>query len=152
MKPKIPRPKKFDDLKFQSLINSLTPYMDGKKFEKLCQPIVSFILTEYEHFERVIKGPNFQGTPFDFLGFKAGRPYIIEFKGSLESFNTPGETQKNRLKEILAEIKGLHIALIQVKLRKAEYRMFYYEQMPLLFEGEKAPIQPIIDWVKKHII
>ena len=100
---------------------------------------------------QVEKGPDYNGTPFDFFGYKDSKPYIIEFKGSLNSFNTPGETQKNRLQELLKRLDGLNIALLQVKIRKAQYRIFYNQQMTLLFDGAKAPLKPIESWLIERI-
>jgi len=146
-----PLPKKFNISKHKKIIESLSENMDEIKFEKLCEPIVFDILENYEGFEEIEKGPEIRGTPFDFLGCKEGNPFIIEFKGSLNRFNSPGETQKRRMQEILKHIKGLNIALLQVKLKKAEYRVFYSEDMNILFNGGKAPIKPIVDWIKKRL-
>jgi len=117
--------KGFDDTKHRAVISQLQEHMDLREFEKACYPIVVDILKSYEGFERVEKGPKFTGTPFDFFGFKNGEPYIIEFKGSLHYFNPPRGTQKRRMQELLTKIKGLRIALLQVKLKKAsiEYYM-----------------------------
>lgn len=91
-------PKKFDARKHKKIISQLREHMDLKKFEEMCCPIAIDILQNYEGFAKVEKGPKFTGTPFDFFGFKNGEPYIIEFKGSLNYFNSPGETQKWRMK------------------------------------------------------
>ena len=109
------------------------------------------ILQSYEGFENVEKGPNFLGTPFDFFGFKDGSPYIIELKSSLNHFNAPGETQKRRLKELLERMEGLKAAILQVKLRKGEYRIFYHEDMEILFQERKAPLEPIEDWIRDRL-
>ncbi|GAH83131.1 unnamed protein product, partial [marine sediment metagenome] len=53
--------------------------------------------------------PDFTGTPFDFFGFKDGEPYIIEMKCSLKTFNTPGETQKRRMGELVSKVRGLKV-------------------------------------------
>jgi hypothetical protein len=119
-----PSPKSFDVEPYREIVSELREEMDGKVFESRCRPIVLDILSSYEGFSSVQKGPDFQGTPFDFLGFKDGKPYIIEFKGSLDYFHTPGETQKKRLREILQTIEGLQVALLQVKVRKGLYRIF----------------------------
>lgn len=146
-----PTPKEFDNSKYAEVIASLSKNMSEVEFELLTEVVVPDILENYEYFNGVIKGPDYRGTPFDFLGFKGGKPYIIEFKGSLRNFNTPGETQKRRLLEILNQVEGLHIALLQVKLKKSQYRIFYDEEMELLFKGKSAPIEPVIEWIIKNI-
>lgn len=102
MKPK-PVGKPFDTGKYTDIINSLEKNMSEIKFERLSEVVVPDILQNYEGFSRIIKGPDFRGTPFDFFGYKNDQPYIIEYKGSLNSFNTPGETQKRRLQEVLCQ-------------------------------------------------
>jgi len=153
MKHKKPDPKQFDCSKYKKMIESLSENMSELKFEHISEIVVPDILENYEGFEKTIKGPNYRGAPFDFLSFKNGQPYIVEYKGSLKSFNSPDETQKRRLKEILStdSLKNLHVALLQVKLSKSQYRIFYDEEMSHLFNGKNAPLEPIVDWLKKHI-
>jgi len=145
------KPKKFDTEKFSAITKSLFKNMDGKEFEKRCEPIVMEILRKYEGFEKVVKGPNFRGTPFDFFGFRNDRPYMIEFKGSLDYYNSPDETEKRRLKEILERFEGLGVALLQVKLHDGVYRIFYDEDLSELFKGRKVPTEPIISWIEENI-
>jgi hypothetical protein len=116
-----PKPKKFDLNPHRERIGHLHEQTPGKEIEDACTDLVIDILTNYEGFEHVEKGPDFIGTPFDFFGYKEGQPYIIEFKGSLNTFNTPGETQKNRLQELLRRIDNLKVSLLQVKLKKAQF-------------------------------
>ena len=146
-----PIAKQFDTSGYSELIDKLDKNMSKIKFEKLSEVVVPDILEKYENFKGVIKGPANRGTPFDFFGFKEGNPYLIEFKGSLHNFNTPGETQKRRLQEILSQIEGLRIVLLQVKLLEAKYRIFYDEEMELLFKGKPAPIEPIIKWIRSKL-
>jgi len=146
-----PKPKEFDVDKHSESISKLTENMSEKEFEQACEPVALNILQNYENFERVEKGPNFGGTPFDFFGFKDGSFYIIELKSSLNHFNAPGETQKRRLKELLKSIKGIKIALLQVKLNKGEYRIFFNEDMEVLFQERRVPLEPIQDWIKKRL-
>jgi hypothetical protein len=146
-----PKPKEFDVDKHNESISELTENMSEKEFEQACEAVALDILQNYENFERVEKGPNFRGTPFDFFGFKNGSPYIIELKGSLNRFNSPGETQKRRLEELLRNIKGLKVALLQVKLRKGEYRIFYEEDMEILFQNRRAPLEPIEEWIRERL-
>lgn len=146
-----PTPRTFDTTRHYDLINSLSEDMKGLEFERLCKPIVYDILQNYEKFRKIEKGPNFIGTPFDFFGFKDDIPYIIEFKGSLHNFNSPGGIQKRRMKELLKRIKGLRVALLQVKLRKSQYRIFYNDDMNILFHSKEAPIEPIVDWINMRV-
>ena len=146
-----PKPKTFNVDKHERLISGLTDNMSEKEFEKACEAVAVDILQNYENFKRVEKGPSFRGTPFDFFGFKNGSPYIIELKGSLNSFNAPGETQKRRLKELLKSVKDLKVALLQVKLRKGQYRIFYDDDMEILFEERRAPLEPIEEWIRDRM-
>ena len=146
-----PIAKQFDAKGYTKTIEKLDKNMSELEFERLSEVVVPDILENYENFTGVIKGPDFKGTPFDFFGFKQGNPYIIEFKGSLNNFNTPDETQKRRLQEILTQIEGLHIVLLQVKLKESQYRIFYDEEMDLLFKGKLAPLESIIEWIKTRI-
>lgn len=151
MKSKRPRPKRFDDYKYRAIIDQLHERMPGKELEGHCTIIVEDILINYEGFEWIEKGPEFRGTPFDFFGLKNGAPYIIEMKASLKSFNAPGETQKWRMRELLRRIEYLNIALVQLKLRKAQYRIFYDQDMEILFNGNKAPLEPIEAWIRERL-
>lgn len=152
-KTKAPTPqiKDFDSSRYKDIINGLRKHMPEKQFEEACSDIVRYILQDYEGFEKVIEGPNFRGTPFDFFGFRYGAPYVIEFKGSLSQFNLPGETQKRRLQILLNRVEGLRVALLQVKLKKAQYRIFYDKDLYPLFFGPKAPIKPIEKWVRDRM-
>jgi hypothetical protein len=150
MTTKRPKPKSFDTTKHQKMIKKLDANMSELEFERASEVVVYDILQNYEGFARVEKGPDYRGTPFDFFGFKDGAPYMIEFKGSLKSFNAPGETQKRRLKEILNVIEGLNVALLQAKLLKGQYRIFYNEEMEILFRKRHAQIEPIVDWIRKR--
>jgi len=146
-----PTPKKFDNSQYQEIIGNLSANMSELEFERQSEVVVYDILENYEEFDGVEKGPNFRGTPFDFFGFKNRAPYVIEYKGSLKSFNTPGETQKRRLQELLEQVSGLNVVLLQVKLVKGQYRILYNEEMEILFQGKRAPMEPIVDWVKSQM-
>jgi hypothetical protein len=148
---KVFSPKEFDAEKHKEIISKLRPHMDLKKFEEMCCPIAKDILQNYESFAKVEEGPKFIGTPFDFFGFKNGEPYIIELKCSLKYFHTPRETQKRRMQELLKKIKGLRIALLQVKLEKAQYRILYNDEMDILFNGAEAPLEPIEKWLRNRM-
>ena len=152
MKSSLPlNPKEFDAKKHEKIISQLSEHMDLKEFEELCSPIAKDILQNYEGFAKVEEGPKFTGTPFDFFGFKNDEPYIIELKSSLKYFHTPRETQKRRMLELLNKIKGLRIALLQVKLRKAQYRILYNDEMDILFNGAEAPLEPIEKWLRNRM-
>ena len=144
-------PKEFDAEKHKKLVSELRQHMDFKEFEELCSPIAKDILENYEGFEKVKKGPQFTGTPFDFFGFKDYEPYIIELKCSLKYFHTPSETQKRRMEELLNKIIGLRIALLQVKVGKAQYRILYNDEMDDLFNGIEAPLEPIEKWLRNKM-
>lgn len=146
-----PKPKDFDSSKYREVINSLSKSMQEKEFEEACKDIVIDILENYEKFETIIDAniaKEFYNPPFDFLAFKDNLPYIIEFKGSLDNFNSPKETQKRRLKELLKKIEGLNVVLLQVKLKRSQYRILYNEEMNLLFDGNPFPIEPINNIIK----
>ena len=149
--PHRPRAKEFNLLPHRKIMSKIHKDMPGKELERLCVDIALDILRSYEGFTKTQKGPNFQGTPFDFFGFKNGAPYLVEFKASLNSFHSPGETQKRRLQELLHRIRGLRVALLQMKLEKSSYRIFYDDEMNLLFYGPKAPIEPIEKWIRERM-
>jgi len=151
---RIPEIRIFDNKKYSDIIESLTEHMNGKEFENSCERIVRDILEKHENFtkiENVNIVSGFTNPPFDFFGLKNGKPYVVEFKGSLNNFNSPGETQKRRLKELLERIEELNIALIQVKLRKSEYRIFYNDEMNLFFDGKQMPLEPVEAWLRIRI-
>ena len=143
--------KEFDASRHRILIDSLTSAIRAKEFEIACEPIVRDILANYEGFKSVEKGPSFNGTPFDYFGFRSGMPYIIELKSSRHQFNLPHETQRQRMEQLLAAVPKLHIALLQVKVLDGVYQMLYDDQVTCYFSGKKAPMEPIIDWVSQHL-
>lgn len=150
----LPRLKTFESSQYEEIVNTLDKTTPGYEFEKACNPIVIDILKNYEGFDDIIDAnarDNFHNPPFDFLGFKNGEPFIVEFKGSLENLNYPGETQKKRLQELLARIEGLNVALLQVRLRNSDYRILYNDELKPLFDGNPAPLEPIEDWLKERI-
>lgn len=147
----IPKPKEFDIRPFQSVLNGLVDNIAGKELEAICRNIAKSLLKKHEGFEKIIDGPSYRGTPFDLFGFKDGKPYAIELKSSLNNFNHPGETQKWRLNEIRKRMAKLNIALLQLALRKGQYRIFYNDQLNILFFGPKAPLEPIEAWIRKRI-
>ena len=148
----IPLHKMFKKSKHGKIISKLKKNMPTKLMEAYSEPIALDILKNYEGFEKIEKGSDLHGTPFDFFGFKDGDPYIIELKSSLYSFNTPGEVQKRRMREILKKIKGLKVALLQIALKKGEYRMCYHDYMRAFLHLDKqAPIKPITQWIKEKM-
>lgn len=152
MNSKKPERKKFNETKYKEMISKLRKNMPGTVIEKSSEGIAVDILKDYEGFERIEKGPHFGGTPFDFFAFKQGVPYIIELKSSLCYFSVPGETQKRRMKELLENIPGLKVALLQIALKNYEYRIFYHEAMKeVLFPDRRAPIEQIEGWIRERI-
>jgi len=150
----VPKPKKFDISKHQGILKQLSPNMIEKDFENLCEGIIIDILENYEGFtniENANKTPQFHNPPFDFFAFKGSKPFVIEFKGSLNTYHASGETHKRRLKELLKRIGRLHIALLQVKLNAAEYRIFYNDDMNLFFDGKKVSINPVAQWIRTKL-
>jgi hypothetical protein len=108
----------------------------------------------YEGFTDIIDSNDVKGfhnPPFDFLAFRGDKPFIIEFKGSLDNFNSPGETQNRRMLKILKRIKDLNIALLQVKLKKSQYRILYNRELELFFDGREAPLEPVVEWILDRI-
>jgi len=153
-KPQIPCRKKCDMTQHKDIPSQLSKTLKGKEIEKLCEPIAIDILKNYEGFKKIENSNNvagFHNPPFDFFAFKNGRPFIIEFKGSLNTFNSPGETQKRRMKEVLAHVDGLNIALLQIVINTGEYRIFYNEAMDLFFDGKKISVKPVVDWIKSKL-
>ncbi len=51
----------------------------------------------------------------------------------------------------MKRIEGIRVALLQVKLKKAQYRIFYDEDLYPLFFGPKAPIRPIEKWIRDRM-
>jgi hypothetical protein len=146
----IPAGKNFDTNPHSDNIKQLNTVMSENKFKSLCDPVVMDILQNYEQFKLVESANNvsgFHNPPFDFIAFKGKTPYLIAFKGSLNSFNSPGETQKRRLKELMSHFEGLKLALIQVRINTGEYRIFYNNEINLFFDGRKISIAPVVHWI-----
>ena len=77
-----PAPKPFNNTPYEEIIERLQINMSELEFERISEVVVYDILQNYEGFEKVSKGPDFRGTPFDFFGFRDSVPYIIEYKGA----------------------------------------------------------------------
>jgi hypothetical protein len=149
--PTPPEPKDFDSKPYSQILTKLNKRTPNKILEEQGTKIAVDVLKKYEDFKKVERGPGFAGTPFDLFGYKRSKPNIIELKCSLNHFQYPGEIQKKRMKELLKNIKGLHVALLQLKLKNAEYRIFYDDHMDLLFYGSKMPLAPIEDWIRERL-
>jgi hypothetical protein len=149
--PIAPTSKEFNKKTFADVINPLNKKTPLKEIEKIGIKVARHILRTREGFRRIKPSPTHAGTPFDLFGFKDKKSYIIELKASLHSFNYPGEIQKQRMQELLKNINKLHVALIQIKLKDGEYRIFYDNQMDLLFYGSKMPLGEIEKWIKKRM-
>ena len=147
-----PRPKQFLTKKYKAMINKLRKNTPGTVIEKSSERIAIDILKNYEGFDKIEKGPDFIGTPFDFFGFKDGEPHIIELKSSLHYFQAPGETQKRRMRQLLDEISALRVGLLQLALKKGQYRILYDREVRgLLFTDREAPIESIREWIRERI-
>jgi hypothetical protein len=143
-----------ESINYQAIIDQLSPDVIGSEFENLCGGIVIDILENYEgfkHSENANKAPHLHNPPFDFFAFKGSKPFVIEFKGSLDNYHPPGETQKRRLRELLKRMGRLNIALLQGKINTAEYRIFYNDAVNLFFDGKKVSINPVAEWVRKRL-
>jgi len=55
------------------------------------------------------------------------------------------------MRELLRRIDYLNIALLQLKLNKGQYRIFYDKEMEILFNGTKAPFEPIEAWIRERL-
>lgn len=150
----IPACKSFDTAKHIDTIEQLNRVMPEKKFQRICEPVVADILQNYEGFKRIESAgdiPGFHNPPFDFLAFKGKTPYIIECKVSLNSFTSPGETQKRRLKELMSHFDGLKLAFVQVRISTGEYRIFNNNEINLFFDGRKVSIAPVVEWIDRWL-
>jgi hypothetical protein len=149
--PVTPQSKEFNKKAFADIINPINKRTPLKTMEKVGVKVARNILRTKEGFKGVKSGPTHAGTPFDLFGFKGKKPYIVELKASLHSFNYPGEIQKQRMQELLKNINRLHVALIQIKLKDGEYRIFYDNQMDLLFYGAKMALGKIEKWIRERV-
>jgi len=149
--PEIPAPKGFDKDPYAGILSQAYKGMPNRELEALGKKVAVDLLEKAEGFTGVVEGPAFPGTPFDLFGHKGDMPYIIELKCSLVSFNHPGEVQKLRLQELLRRIEGLGVALLQMNLSAATYRIFYDDQLDLLFHGKKRPLGPVEKWIRERL-
>jgi len=149
----LPKLCEFKTTKYKNVIKKAKRIRRTREFEKLCYPIAQDILLNYERFTKIERGPEFTGTPFDVFGFKDGAPYIIELKSSLKQFNLPGVVQRIRMQQVQKSIRGLKIALLQIKLNTGEYRILYDKDLKHFLNKERrqAPIEPITDWIRKRL-
>jgi len=42
--------------------------------------------------------------------------------------------------------------LIQIKLKKSEYRIFYNDEMNLFFDGKQMPLEPVVNWLRLQML
>lgn len=150
----IPSIKKFDTDPHSDIINRLNRVITEKRFESLCKPIVLDILQNNEGFTKAESAeniPGFDKPPFDYLAFKGKTPYLIECKVALNSFNSPGETDKRRIKELMSQIDGLKMAIIQVRVNTGEYRIFFNNETDLFFDRRKVSVAPVIEWIESKM-
>jgi len=149
--PESPLPKAFDRRAYAGILKKAYKGMPNRDLEALGKEVAKDLLLKAEGFSRVVEGPTYPGTPFDLFGFRRKRPYMVELKCSLVSFNHPGEVQKIRLQELLQRIEGLGVALLQLNLDSVRYRIFYDEQLDLLFHGKKRPLRGIEKWIRERL-
>lgn len=143
----------FNRKRLKSIIEKAKIAKSTREFEESVYPIAKHVLENCEGFTNIERGPDFRGTPFDLFGFKDGGPYIIELKASKKYFNLPGVVQRERMLVIQNKIPTLKIALLQIRLINSHYRILYNKELRKLLEKErrKAPIDPIIQWIKKRL-
>jgi hypothetical protein len=77
---KRPSVKDFQSSKYVKMIGDLSVNMSELEFERVSEIVVYDILMNYEGFNNVEKGPDFRGTPFDFLGIKMTCPISLSTK------------------------------------------------------------------------
>ena len=127
---------------------------NNQKFEEAVIPIIIHILTHCENFTHIEQGPKVRGTPFDFLGHKNGKPYIVELKASMEYFNRPGIVQRERMLILQKKIANLHIALLQFRLINSTYRIYYDDELLSILRKDRrrASFEPIVEWINRRIV
>jgi hypothetical protein len=145
--PVSPKPIAFDPQKYSDRVAGISKNTSHETIDQIGVEVAKKFLKNELDFTEVKDGPNFVGTPFDLFGCLNRCPYMIELKTSREGFHYPGEIQKQRMRELLKKINGLHVALLQINLSGGEYRIYYDNQMDLLFYGDKKPFDKIEDWI-----
>lgn len=149
--PAPPAPASFDSRPYASVLKKVYKGMPNRDLEARGKEVGMDLLAKKEGFSGVCEGPAFRGTPFDLFGFKEGKPYVVELKCSLVGFHHPGEIQKVRLQELMRRIQGLGAGLLQLNLSDMNYRLFYDEQLDLLFHGKRMPLGPIESWIRERL-
>ena len=130
-----PKSKTFNISKFKKELADLAKNMDDDlKIQQTAALLVPNILEKFEGFKTVKKGQEDKDGTCEFFGSKNGTRYIIEAKGFLKRFNMPDAKQKGKLQGILNENKNLEIVLLQVKINKSQYRIFYKKDMEFHFQ------------------
>ena len=69
----------------------------------------------------------------------------------MKSFNLPGETQRERLRELKKEMPKVGLAVLQIKTSMTEYRILDEEEVTELFTIDRAPMDPILDWLRDRL-
>jgi len=150
MSTKKPIIKEFNNSKYKEALATLKKDKSRVEFERLSEVLAPYILEDYEGFKNIEKVPDFRGTPFDFLGFKNGIPYLIVFNGSLNNFNTPNDTQKVHLQEILDQVENLNKVFLQVKINKSQYCLLYDDETNIPVQMSEIPFGPVIEWIRER--
>jgi hypothetical protein len=112
-----------------------------------------YILYHCERFSRLEDAPALKGIPFDFLGFKDERPYLIVFRDPIDLLAEPGETIKGRITRLIMMLPGLEAMLIQVSLRNGCYRLYRTENLrpkndAFVDAWDNGGISPVVEWVQ----
>ncbi|MCK4330586.1 hypothetical protein KAX02_12185 [candidate division WOR-3 bacterium] len=153
----------FDKNKYANIIEKIVHTKNKTEKEKSYKIIAKDILTEYEHFDKVIEGPSiheFQGVPFDFIGCKEGKFVIIELKGAINSFSFPKDIQLARMRDFINEMTKRNIDtlpyLLQINLRQGIYRLLDEKGLSFFFKKTDKtlgtrPIEPIVDKIVDEI-
>ena len=131
IKQNTPETKKCDISKFKEELENLHKDMGNLKIQQKTELLVPYILEKYENFKKIEKRTDIKDTPCEFSGSKNATTYIIKFQGFLDRFNMPDNTQKIKFQKILKEIKNVEIVLLQVKINKSQYRIFYTTDMKI---------------------
>jgi hypothetical protein len=130
-----PKSKECNISKFKKELADLAKDMDDLKTQQTAAALlVPYILEEYEGFKTVKKTQEHKGLSCEFLGFKDGARYIIEFKCFFDRYITPDKKQKIEFQKILDTNKNLEIVLLQLKINKSQYRVFDKKYMKFLLQ------------------
>lgn len=149
--PKPPEIRKFDPKPYKRRLSKINEKTALEDLDQVGIKVAKNILKKNEKFKKVKDAPELAGTPFDFLAIRNKKPYIIKSKSGVDQFTYPEEVQKMRIRALLRNVKGLRVALLQLKLKEAEYRIFYDHQLDLILYGSTMPLGPIEQWIRDRV-